>query len=958
MRLYLDFETCSLTPIRRGTDVYLDDATPLLATYAFDEGPVDYHDFTIPSSFPLQLLAGLNNPNFEIWNHNSFFDRNVLIKLFGLDIPIERFRCSMAQSLAHGLPGGLDALCEVLGVPTDQAKIKNGHRLILKFCCKKEFVKDEEWPLFIQYAKNDITAMRECVKRMPSWNYPSQPEELRLWHVDQIINNRGFAVDAQLAAQAVKALSKEKERLDDATWIATCGSVSAATQRDKLLQYLCEQQGCVLMDLRAPTISAALEDESLEEATKSLLRIRLEASKTSVSKFKRLVQSVGKGNRLRGTMQYSGAARTARWAGRIFQPHNLTRPTMQVKGEDPNFEIRQCIEWIRNGEAEKCKLLVPLTEAASNSLRGLIVAPEGKTLNVADYSAVEGCVNAWLAGEDWKVKAFKEKKDIYTLLYEKSFGLPAGSVGKKDPRRQIGKVCLSGESLVLCESGWKRLDAIQIGDRVWDGDGWTKHGGLVCNGWKTVVSLSGLLLTPDHQVWCGTTWRPASSLADSSDSMNSALVSAVGSLSSRASYSVLNSAYKASSLNATVAGPNTWLTRTILKTGFQPAATFARNEPLIPSTFSNGQQRFHTLSTGAVYSIASQQRLQDADLQSKKSKGGIDTAVGELSYMRLGAPIVQSFCDMFRRLKGGMIQLWKWIVATITETMSQGISASAQSLQTTETGITTQSCEQKSLVYDLLSVGPKNRFLVLTADGPILVHNCELALGYGGGVGAFLNLASAYGMDLDELGRSVVGVDKAIESWEKAVAKGETYGLSREVYTACDTLKIGYRQANPAITASWYMYENAVREVINRRDPNHKVHVGLLTFDCNNTWLRIKLPSGRFLCYALPRIEKDGTITYMSWRNKRWSRTKTYGGKLCENIVQAVARDLLAHAILLLHDNGYEIVLHIHDEVIAEVLKILSDIETFIRLVSTKPRWAPGLPLSAEGFESERYEKR
>lgn len=579
----------------------------------------------------------------------------------------------MAQALAHGLPGGLDPLCEVLGVSIDEAKIKDGHRLILKFCCKKVFEKDEEWPLFIKYAINDITAMRECVKRMPNWNYLG--EELRLWHIDQIINNRGFAVDTQLAAEAVKALSKEKDRLDDATWIATCGSVSAATQRDKLLQYLCEQQGCVLMDLRAPTISAALEDESLEEATKSLLRLRLEASKTSVSKFKRLGQSVGKGDRLRGTMQYSGAARTARWAGRIFQPHNLTRPTMQVKGDDPNFEIRQCVKWIREGDAEKCKILAPLTEAASNTLRGLIVAPEGKTLNVGDYTAVEGCVNAWLAGEDWKVKAFREKKDIYILGYERSFNLPAGSVGKKDPRRQIGKVQ-------------------------------------------------------------------------------------------------------------------------------------------------------------------------------------------------------------------------------------------------------------------------------------------ELALGYGGGVGAFLNMAAAYGMDLEELGRSVTPVEKAIETWDKAVREGTTFGLTREAYTACDTLKIGYRQANPAITASWYMYENAVREVMNRREASHKVHVGLLTFDCNQTWLRIKLPSGRFLCYALPKFMKDGTITYMSWRNKRWSRTKTYGGKLCENIVQAVSRDLLGHALLLLHDKGFDIVLHVHDEIVAEILKMLSDLPEFIKLMSTKPRWAAGLPLSAEGFESERYEKR
>ncbi len=233
----------------------------------------------------------------------------------------------------------------------------------------------------------------------------------------------------------------------------------------------------------------------------------------------------------------------------------------------------------------------------------------------------------------------------------------------------------------------------------------------------------------------------------------------------------------------------------------------------------------------------------------------------------------------------------------------------------------------------------------------------ELALGYGGGVGAFLSMADAYGLDLDELGRTVPPSAKALDTWETALKKHETYGLSKEVYVACDTLKLGYRKANPDITRSWYQYEDAVRKVIESGNGKYKVQVGRLMFDCNGSWLRIMLPSGRFLVYADPTINNRGDITYMGWHNKRWIRTKTYGGKLCENVVQAISRDLLGAAIIRLEAEGFPVVLHVHDEVISEVVYGTKRLDRFIELMSTNPPWAGGLPLKVEGFKAVRYEK-
>lgn len=653
MRLYLDTETWSSVPIRRGVDVYMDHAKPLLCTYAVNDGPVQVIDFTKGERYEL--------PQFdEIWCHSAFFDRNVLSRLLGIEIPLEKWRCSQALALSHSLPGGLDPLCEVLKVPTNLAKIKDGKRLIQKFCCRKEFKKDDEWEKFIQYAINDITAMRECVRRMPNWNY--QGDEISLWYLDQSINNRGFRIDRQLAKNTVTALNEEKKHLSTLTSEATDGDVESATQRDKLLAYICEQQGVYLPDLRASTIAEALEDENLDEGTRHLLKLRLASSKTSGAKYKRVLDCVGKGDRMRGTLQFAGASRTARWAGRTFQPQNLPRPTMAPE------DIRLSIELLREGRADLTTLFAPtINEAASNALRGLIVAEPGSTLHVGDFSSIEGRVNAWLAGEAWKIKAFKDGQDLYKLIYAKAFSIPVESVTKK--QRQVGKVM-------------------------------------------------------------------------------------------------------------------------------------------------------------------------------------------------------------------------------------------------------------------------------------------ELAMGYGGGVGAFLNMAAAYGLDLEELGRIVPPSPKALEAWEWALEKNQTYGLTKEVYVACDTLKIGYRKGNPAIVQSWHLYEDAVRKTI---ETHSAVQIGRLTFDCNGSWLRIKLPSGRFICYAQPAIQKDGTITYYGWHNKKWIRTKTYGGKICENIVQAVSRDLLGCAISRVERAGFPVVLHVHDEVVSEAVGKSQD--EFIRLMAENPPWAPGLPLKVEGFEGTRYEK-
>ncbi len=296
--------------------------------------------------------------------------------------------------------------------------------------------------------------MREIDQRLPSWNYRKGSPELALWHLDQKINDRGFAVDLDLAHAAIAAVGDEQTRLRAKVNEATGGCVTNVSKRDELLVYILAEHGVQLPDMRADTLKRRLEDPELPEAVKLLIGIRLEATKTSTAKYGALVKAASGDARLRNATQFCGAQRTGRWAGRVFQPHNLPRPDME------NEDIDIGIDALKAGCVE---LVTPdIMRLTSNAVRGCIVAPPGKKLCVADLSNIEGRGLAFLAGERWKLKAFADfdaslivdgdgkallntkgerqfrLPDIYKLAYARAFNLAVDAVDKY--MRQIGKV--------------------------------------------------------------------------------------------------------------------------------------------------------------------------------------------------------------------------------------------------------------------------------------------------------------------------------------------------------------------------------------------------------------------------------------------------------------------------------------------------------------------------------------
>ncbi|HBS5779183.1 TPA: DNA polymerase [Klebsiella aerogenes] len=461
--LWGDLETYCEIPINNGTHAYAEGVEVMLFAWAIGDEPVSVWDLTAGEPIPSRLRKAIADPDTILFFHNSHFDRTVLRHAMPeLAPPVERWRDTMVQALAHSLPGALGALCEVLGVPQDKAKDKEGKSLIQLFCkprpknskLRRATSKTHpvEWQRFVAYAGLDIEAMREVYKRLPKWNY--QGAELALWHRDQRINDRGVCMDVQLAQAAIEAVDLEQKRLAKRTQVMTDGEVQAATQRDAMIKHIVESYSVELPDMQRSTLERRIADPDLPSAVKELLAIRLQASTTSTSKYKSLMKGISNDGRLRGTLQFCGASRTGRWAGRLFQPQNLPRPTLEQE------RIDEGIEALKSGCADL--LFDNVMELTSSALRGCIMAPAGKKLVVSDLSNIEGRKLAWLAGEQWKLDAFraydtlildqsgapiwdaaaKDYKrrgpDLYKLAYAKAFNITPEEVTKY--QRQIGKV--------------------------------------------------------------------------------------------------------------------------------------------------------------------------------------------------------------------------------------------------------------------------------------------------------------------------------------------------------------------------------------------------------------------------------------------------------------------------------------------------------------------------------------
>lgn len=468
-RLFLDTETFSGVDLKKvGAYAYAEHPSSeiMICTYAIDEGRVQTWDCTESPTMPRELRKALRQVSRKkakiVMANGLLFDRLVIREKWGIDLPVSQIEDTMIMAFRHALPGSLDMQCQVLGVDAEHAKDKAGKALIKRFCKPtpktykiRRYTREthpEEWAKFLRYAALDIIAMREVYWRIPDWGNTPKEDEILL--IDQLINDRGFYVDVDLANAAIKAVQAHKEELKEEAWERFGGKL---TGNDFLPILRDIAPAFTIHNAQKSTLNDLLEDPDFPDEGKALIEMRLGASSTASTKYNPLVNGLSADGRRRGCLQYGGAKRTLRWAGKGFQPQNLARgeysddhegKIKRREGEsDVAFWVRSHmltngINSLLRGTAHWAYDISKLT---ASTVRGCIIPAKGKKFVVADYSNVEGRGLAWIAGEKTALMVFRAGRDIYCETAGKMFGLDPDYIkaNRKD-LRQIGKACELG----------------------------------------------------------------------------------------------------------------------------------------------------------------------------------------------------------------------------------------------------------------------------------------------------------------------------------------------------------------------------------------------------------------------------------------------------------------------------------------------------------------------------------
>jgi DNA polymerase len=647
--LAIDVETYSSVDIKTsGAYKYCEalDFEIMLFAYAFNDEEVQIIDFTDKrATFPKKIMDALNDPNIIKTAFNANFERRALRCYFSIPTPPEQWACTMVKSLTLGLPGSLDMVGKAMHFEEDKQKMKEGKALIQYFCkpCKPTKANGgrtrnlpehapEKWETFKLYCKQDVEVEREIRNKLSK--YVTTEKEQRLWELDQQINDRGVGIDLLLIEKAIKCDASYALRLEnEAREITGLNNPNSAAQ---LKKWIGEKVGHEITSLTKDSVPVLLE-ETKDKNVKGILELRQLMAKTSIKKYQTMKNAYCMDKRAHGLLQFYGANRTGRWAGRLIQVQNL--PQNHLPDLD---DARNCI---REGRFDDVEFLYDsIPDTLSQLIRTAFIPREGNRFLVADFSAIEARVIAWLAGEKWRLDVFNTHGKIYEASASQMFKVPIESIKKGSDLRQKGKIA-------------------------------------------------------------------------------------------------------------------------------------------------------------------------------------------------------------------------------------------------------------------------------------------ELALGYGGASGALASMDKNKSIPEEEL-------PELVSSW---------------------------RTANPNITKFWWDCDKAAKKAIEEKTTVVLQHDIKFIYDPGV--LFIQLPSGRKLSYLRPKIEigkfDKPTITYegMEQTSKQWTRIDTYGPKLVENIVQAVARDCLAEAMFKVTKAGYDIVMHVHDEIIMDVPKSYGSIEEVNSIFGEPISWAPGLPLKADGYECSYYKK-
>ncbi len=446
-RLYIDIETYSSVDIKSsGIYKYCEsvDFEILLVAYAFDDQEVCIVDLAQGKKLSANFIAALSDPAIEKHAHNANFERNCF-KAFGYDVPIEQWHCTAVKSAYCGLPISLEAVSSALEL-NDKGKLSTGKALIRYFCipCKATKSNNErfrnmpadnldKWEEFKTYCINDVVAEREICKILECYDIPFI--ERQHYILDQEINDRGILVDQIMVSNAILIDDIEAQELrTKLTKITNLENPNSAAQLKQWLTSSMQQEVKSLAKEDIDELIAAAESDTVKE----VLNLRKKASKTSTKKYNSIMNCVCYSGRIHGLFQFYGANRTGRWAGRLVQLQNLPQNHLAQKPIDELDQARNAV--IANDNELLSMLYDNVSSVLSQLIRTALVAKEGYTFAVADFSAIEARVIAWLANEKWRLEVFRTHGKIYEASASMMFGVPLEDIKKGSELRTKGKI--------------------------------------------------------------------------------------------------------------------------------------------------------------------------------------------------------------------------------------------------------------------------------------------------------------------------------------------------------------------------------------------------------------------------------------------------------------------------------------------------------------------------------------
>jgi len=431
--LHIDLETYSDIDIKKaGLHKYVRSGAfeILLLAYAYEEEAVRVIDLAAGEEVPPGIIADLRDPEVKKVAHNAAFEINCLQKYFYTDAA--QWHCTMVHAYYCGLPGQLGQVGKAVGLPENQQKMAAGKQLIRYFCtpCKPTQANygrtrnrwhhdKEKWNLFKAYCARDVETERHIFRILQK--HPLPESERFNWVLDQYINNTGVALDMELVRGALAISGQIKEELSNNAKILT--GLDNPNSVSQLKQWIASHASLELDSLNKQTVAEVLADKEGKQLVKEVLKIRQELGKTSVKKYEAMDACVCRDGRIRGLLQFYGANRTGRWAGRLVQVQNLPRNYAGTLG--------LARELVKERQTEALKLLYgSVPDILSQLIRTAFVPGKGKKFLVADFSAIEARVLSWLAKEQWRMDVFRTHGKIYEASASAMFGVPVEKITK------------------------------------------------------------------------------------------------------------------------------------------------------------------------------------------------------------------------------------------------------------------------------------------------------------------------------------------------------------------------------------------------------------------------------------------------------------------------------------------------------------------------------------------------